>query len=144
MDNLVNQYIINGGLITVLAGVLGFFIRKWIMNVEEDFEKLKDKVDANRELSEKNERYLFEKTDQRLSEVVDKFQDIAINIKDTVTEMKNIVDVFKTQTEMTNKEVDRRLNAKRQWLEEHDHKLDEHEKRITTVETTCKYQHKIK
>lgn len=59
-----------------------------------------------------------------------------------VSSMETVVRVFKAQIEERNKNVDKRLDNKKEWLEEHDIKILDHERRIGKIETTCQLYHK--
>lgn len=137
MDILANL-LISGTFVTLLGGILWYFIQNWMKSMEQADRDNEEKIDKARLLM-----------DTAIKEAVLGFT-IAVNelkngisvMNESVNGMKTMVEVIKVQVEERNKNIDIRLTQKREWLEEHDIKILDHERRIGKIETTCQLYHK--
>ena len=137
MDILANL-LISGTFVTLLGGILWYFIQNWMKSMEQADRDNEEKIDKARLLM-----------DTAIKEAVLGFT-VAVNelkngisvMNESVNGMKTMVEVIKVQVEERNKNIDIRLTQKREWLEEHDIKILDHERRIGKIETTCQLYHK--
>lgn len=137
MDILANL-LISGTFVTLLGGILWYFIQNWMKSMEQADRDNEEKIDKARLLM-----------DTAIKEAVLGFT-VAVNelkngisvMNESVNGMKTMVEVIKVQVEERNKNIDIRLTQKREWLEEQDVKILDHERRIGKIETTCQLYHK--
>lgn len=137
MDILANL-LISGTFVTLLGGILWYFIQNWMKSMEQADRDNEEKIDKARLLM-----------DTAIKEAVLGFT-VAVNelkngisvMNESVNGMKTMVEVIKIQVEERNKNIDIRLTQKREWLEEQDVKILDHERRIGKIETTCQLYHK--
>lgn len=136
MDILTNL-LISSGLVSVLGIALWYFIQKWMTQMEAADKNNEEKIDQARGLM-----------DAAIKEAVLGFT-VAVNelkqgiaaMNESVGSVKTIVEVIKAQVEERNRSIDQRLTNKREWLEQHDIILNDHEKRLTRNESTCQAFH---
>jgi len=131
-----------------IGGITVFFVKKWMKSLEDGQKSNMEATSQNKSDILAVKEMALTATHKIVADAVDKFT-LAIDKLENSIEIMNknvqnmdlVVNVFKTQIDEHNKSVDRRLDTKREWLEEHETTLKEHEARINTVETTCKIHH---
>lgn len=122
---------IAGIVFTVLYGLVSFLLAYYFNKNEREKEVMKKQIQDNKDLVE-----------NKLSGIIKDFQSGVDSIKSAVTEMKELVSVVRVQHGAELAEIGRRLTNKREWIDELEHKVDDHEKRITLTEADCKHYHK--
>lgn len=146
------------GLSGLIGGGLFWFIKNWMKKVEKenelnrndngqnriDITKIKDDMDLIKERIVNSTQIAVKEAMEKVTEVMNEMKAGIDVMNRNVHNMETIVQVFKAQVEEQNKTISARLDKKREWLEEVDEQLKDHEKRINITETTCKLNHKIK
>ena len=124
-------------IITGLVGIVGFFIRHWMLKVESQAVELTKEQEKMEEEIKANKEELIKKADAMFAKAVEKFSDAADRLDRTVAGLETIVQVIKQQ----NVEFSRRMEEKEKWLDQHDESIKEITQRLSVVETRCKISH---
>ena len=125
-------------IITGLVGIVGFFIRHWMLKVEGQAVNLTIQQEKMEEEIKANKKELSDKADAMFAKAVEKFSDAADRLDRTVAGLETIVQVIKQQ----NLEFSRRMEEKEKWLNDHEKSIKEIGHRLSVVETMCKIMHK--
>lgn len=133
MDEFVNKslFTIVGIIWSVIQITMGFFMKYWFDRNEKDKEDMKKDIKENKHIVE-----------NRLEVMIKDFQSGVDSLRSAVVEMKELVSVIRVQHSTEISEINRRLVQKREWLEEHDEKIEQHDRQIVEIKTSCKYHHK--
>lgn len=120
-----------GAVWTIIMAVMGFFLRYWFTKNEEDKKEMKREIKEN--------KYFIE---DKLGGIIKDFQGGVDSIRSAVYEIKELASVVKTQFGAEIGEINRRLERKKEWLEEHDEMLEQHDRQIVEIKSDCKHHHK--
>ena len=120
-----------GAVWTIIMAVMGFFLRYWFNKNEEDKKEMKQDIKEN--------KFFIE---NRLESMIKDFQAGVDGIRSAVQEMKELVSVVKAQHSEQISDINRRLERKKEWLEEHDEIISRHDRELTEVKSNCNHYHK--
>jgi len=132
-ENFVSQTLfwISGAIWTVAQLIFGFLLKYWFERNEKDKMEMKQDIKENKNIIE-----------NRLETMIKDFQSGVDSLKSAVHEMKELVSVVRVQHGEKIAEISRRLDDNKDWLEEHENKINEHSKDIIEIKSDCKHFHR--
>lgn len=127
----------NSGLIGSLFLVLGFMIRKWMRDTEEDVKEVEIHLNEYKRETETNTAKAVTKVIEDFSKITENLEDLTNGMNKNIQSMEKLIAVLevtiKTQFDATSKE----LGAAIAWLEETEQVIRAHSEKITRIEAYC-------
>lgn len=141
--------LVSTGVTGVIGMILWHFVTRWMQERDKGHEKNSKAIyTLTAEVTElkaslvNSAQEAMKPAMMELTKAVGEMRNGIEVMNRNVSSMETVVQVFKAQIEERNKNVDKRLDNKKEWLEEHDIKILDHERRIGKIETTCQLYHK--
>lgn len=135
------DWIINGGILSILTMVVGFFLRKWIKDTEGSIKEIREDVQRFKDESELYTTKAIKNVIIDFTKITEHLEAITEGMNKNIQSMEKLVSIMevniKAQYEATEKEI-KSISA---WTEELDHTVRKHDNAITRIETTCSYHH---
>ena len=140
--------LVSTGLTGVVLMILWHFVKNWMEDRDAGHEANRKAINSlSTEVTQLKSSFSYTAQEamkpamQELTKAVAEMRNGIEIMNRNVSNMETVVKVFQGQIEERNKSVDRRLEGKKDWLEEHDKQILDHEKRIGNIETTCRLHH---
>lgn len=132
MDEFVGKtlFAVAGIIWSVIQITMGFLFKYWFDRNEKDKAEMKADIKEN--------KYIVE---NKLEVMIKEFQSGVDSLRSAVVEMKELVSVVRVQHSTEIAEINRRLERKKDWLEDHDEKLEQHDRQIIEIKSECKHHH---
>lgn len=133
MDEYVGKtlFAVAGIIWSVIQITMGFLYKYWFDRNEKDKEDMKKDIKENKHIVE-----------NRLEVMIKDFQSGVDSLRSAVGEMKELVSVIRVQHSTEIAEINRRLERKKEWLEDHDEIISRHDRELTEVKSNCNHYHK--